>query len=278
MPHTDKNRLSKSIKSVYFFRLFSLDPASTDIWRDAFRLSLPVTASYILLGSAYGIVMTSAGFAWYWSLLSSLCIYTGAFQFVLCALVSAGASLVTVIVSGLLLNARQTFYSLTFLQDFNHYHGLKKLWMIHTLTDESYALNCTLPADQSRLLWMPRIQFLCWVSWCIGTAAGIVVTEILPFSSDGLDFCLTALFVTIFISQWKSAASHFPALSGAGIGCLCLAVFGPEKFMLPALIVLSAVLAVWNARQDRHPFSAEDQRLSDGYEGQTCILSDQEEG
>ena len=39
--------------------------------------------SYIFVSMAYGMMMENAGFAWYYSLLTSLTVYTGAFQFVL---------------------------------------------------------------------------------------------------------------------------------------------------------------------------------------------------
>lgn len=67
----------------------------------------------------------------------------GAFQFVLITFLSSGASLVTVALTALLMNSRQSFYALTFLNDFKRM-GRRRLYMIHTLTDETYAVNCTL--------------------------------------------------------------------------------------------------------------------------------------
>ena len=55
--------------------------------------------SYIFVSMAYGILMEEAGFAWYYSLLVSLTIYTGAFQFVLTTLLSAEASIITIAVT-----------------------------------------------------------------------------------------------------------------------------------------------------------------------------------
>ena len=48
---------------------------------------------------AYGMMMENAGFAWYYSLLTSLTVYTGAFQFVLITFLSSGASIVTIAVT-----------------------------------------------------------------------------------------------------------------------------------------------------------------------------------
>ena len=113
------------------------------IRKNAFLKSIPIMCSYIFVSMAYGIMMENAGFGWYYSLLISLTVYTGAFQFVLITFLSSGASLLTIALTAFLMNSRQTFYSLTFLKDFQKM-GKRKLYMIHTMTDETYAVNCTL--------------------------------------------------------------------------------------------------------------------------------------
>lgn len=99
--------------------------------------------SYLFVAMAYGMMMQEAGFAWYDSLLASLTIYTGAFQFVLITFLSSGASVLTIAVTALLMNSRQAFYSLSFVDKFKKM-GRKMPYMIHTMTDETYAVNCTL--------------------------------------------------------------------------------------------------------------------------------------
>ena len=60
---------------------------------------------------------------------------------------------------------------------------------------------------------------------------------------------MTALFVIIFIDQWEKAESHIPAIAGIVIAASCLLVVGPQYFLLPSLIIASAVLVVWNTRR-----------------------------
>ena len=113
------------------------------IRKNAFLKSIPIMCSYIFVSMAYGIMMENAGFGWYYSLFVSLTVYTGAFQFVLITFLSSGASIVTIALTAFLMNSRQTFYSLTFLKDFQKM-GRRKLYMIPTMTDETYAVNTTL--------------------------------------------------------------------------------------------------------------------------------------
>lgn len=117
----------------------------------AFIKSLTIMCSYLFVSMAYGVMMEEAGFGWLYSLLISMTVYTGAFQFVLITFLSSGASLLTIMLTALLMNSRQIFYSITFLDDFRKM-GKRKLYMIHTMTDETYAVNCTLELQKKRTL------------------------------------------------------------------------------------------------------------------------------
>lgn len=168
--------------------------------------------SYLFVAMAYGMMMQEAGFAWYDSLLASLTIYTGAFQFVLIIFLSSGASVLTIAVTALLMNSRQAFYSLSFVDEFKKM-GRKMPYMIHTMTDETYAVNCTLTEqgeERRGIMFFVALFSRCY--WMIGAVAGGVLGSLIPFELEGIDFCMTALFVIIFIDQWEKAKDHFPAL------------------------------------------------------------------
>ena len=198
--------------------------------------------SYFFLGAAYGIMMEETGFPWYVALLLSMSVYTGAFQFVLITFLSTGASLLTIAITALLMNSRQSFYSLTFLNDFKRM-GKRKLYMIHSLTDETYAVNCTLELPRKEKEdTMFGVALLSHCYWMAATVAGAVLGQLIPFELEGIDFCMTALFVIIFMDQWKKASSHIPALAGLTCGIVCLLIFGQSSFILPALLLVSGIL------------------------------------
>ena len=198
--------------------------------------------SYFFLGAAYGIMMEETGFPWYVALLLSMTVYTGAFQFVLITFLSTGASLLTIAITALLMNSRQSFYSLTFLNDFKRM-GKRKLYMIHSLTDETYAVNCTLELPRKEKEdTMFGVALLSHCYWMAATVAGAVLGQLIPFEMEGIDFCMTALFVIIFMDQWKKASSHIPALAGLTCGIVCLLIFGQSSFILPALLLVSGIL------------------------------------
>ena len=215
---------------------------SKETWKLAFVKSLPIMCSYFFLGAAYGIMMEETGFPWYVALLLSMTVYTGAFQFVLITFLSTGASLLMIAITALLMNSRQSFYSLTFLNDFKRM-GKRKLYMIHSLTDETYAVNCTLELPRKEKEdTMFGVALLSHCYWMAATVAGAVLGQLIPFELEGIDFCMTALFVIIFMDQWKKASSHIPALAGLTCGIVCLLIFGQSSFILPALLLVSGIL------------------------------------
>lgn len=145
------------------------------IRKNAFLKSIPIMCSYIFVSMAYGIMMENAGFCWYYSLFVSLTVYTGAFQFVLITFLSSGASVVTIALTAFLMNSRQTFYSLTFLKDFQKM-GRRKLYMIHTMTDETYAVNCTLDLpEKEKEDTMFLVAFFSRCYWMAGAVLGGVL-------------------------------------------------------------------------------------------------------
>lgn len=222
---------------------------SSTTLKTAFVKSIPIFCSYVFVSMAYGMIMASAGFPWYDSLLVSLTVYTGAFQFVLITFLSSGASLITLALTALLMNSRQSFYSLTFLKEFKQM-GRRKLYMIHTMTDETYAVNSTLDLpkkEKEDTMFLVALFSRCY--WMIGSVLGGFLGQIIPFDLTGIDFCMTALFLIIFIDQWEKAEKHTPALTGLGIGVICLLLFGENRFMLPALLIVSALLLLFQRKE-----------------------------
>ena len=223
---------------------------SSTTLKTAFVKSIPIFCSYVFVSMAYGMMMASAGFPWYDSLLVSLTVYTGAFQFVLITFLSSGASLITIALTALLMNSRQSFYSITFLKEFKQM-GRRKLYMIHTMTDETNAVNCTLDLpkkEKEDTMFLVALFSRCY--WIVGSVLGGILGQIIPFDLTGLDFCMTALFLIIFIDQWEKAEKHTLALTGLGTGVICLLIFGENRFMLLALLIVSALLLLFQRKEN----------------------------
>lgn len=208
----------------------------------AFRASLPVLAGYMVLGIGFGVLLEGLGYSWIWAFLMSLTIYAGSMQYAALDLISGGAGLITCGLMTLMINARHFFYGLSMLDKYQD-TGKKRPYLIFALTDETYSLVCTPPpegVDEGRYyLWVSLLDQCYWV---LGSVIGGLLGTIIPFDTTGMDFAMTALFVVIFVEQWKSAKSHLPALLGLGISLGCLLLLGPTNFVIPSMVLITLAL------------------------------------
>ena len=215
----------------------------------AFRDSIPVFAGYLCLGAGFGILMHSAGFHIGWVLLMSTTIYGGAMQYVGVDLLSAGASLITTALMTVMINARYFFYSLSILGKYAH-TGKAKPYLIFSLTDETFSLvnraGATDGVDENRYyLYLSALDQSYWI---LGGIVGMVLGTVLPINTAGVEFVMTALFVTIYIDQWRQTKQHIPAILGVAISVVCLLLLGPDRFVIPAVIVITLVMGAFRRK------------------------------
>ena len=206
----------------------------------AFTKSLPVMAGYIVLGIGFGILLKDAGYGLLWSFVMSLTIYAGSMQYVAVPFLASGASLITVALTTLMVNARHIFYGLTMIDKYKD-AGKKKPYLIFSLTDETYSLLCNgqIPEMVDKQWYRFFVSVFNQSYWILGSVLGSLLKEFLTFDTTGIDFSMTALFVTVFVEQWLSTKNHWPAVIGLGAAAVCLVIFGPERFLLPAMIVIA---------------------------------------
>lgn len=206
--------------------------------RNAFKSSLPVMAGYLVLGTGFGMMMKAAGYGAGWAFAMSLFIYAGSMQYAAVGLLSGRASLLSVALTTLMVNARHLFYGISMLEPYRK-AGAARPYLIFALTDETYSLVCSGKRSIRECLLISLFDQVYWVA---GSTVGALLGGVVPFSTEGVDFALTALFLTVFTQQWLENKNHFPALCGVGVSVLCLAVFGPDRFLIPAMAGITALL------------------------------------
>lgn len=215
--------------------------------KKAFLDTIPVLTGYVVLGIGFGIILNTRGYGAGWALAMSLFIYAGSLQYVAIDLLSGGASLLTTALTSLMVNARHLFYGISMIDRYKG-AGRRKLYMMFGLTDETYSLVCQDPVSADPAVRAERHRYYFTVSlfnqcyWVAGSVIGSLLGAVIPFNTEGIDFALTALFVTIFTEQWLSTKDHRPALIGLGASAACLLVFGADRFLIPAMIVITLLL------------------------------------
>ena len=215
-------------------------------WGRSARTTVPVMAGYLVLGAGFGILLRTRGYGLGWALAMSLFIYAGSMQYVAVDLLTGGASLLTAAVTTLLVNARHLFYGISMLERYRAAGGYAP-YLIFSLTDETYSLV----AAREELTGAEcfRISLLDQFYWVLGTALGSLAGAYLNVNTTGIDFSLTALFLTVFTGQWLETEDHAPALIGLGVSIVCRLLFGADSFLLPTMAGMLFCLLVLDARR-----------------------------
>lgn len=224
-----------------------------EVFRYALIKSLPVMAGYLFLGTAFGIVLTEAGYNVWWALLMSSLVFAGSMQFVMVPMMVAAVSPLTMAITALFVNSRHLFYGLSFIESYKRMKT--RPYMIFSLTDETYSVLCgckTEDPEESHLSSWFLISLMDQMYWIIGSVFGSLLGQVLPFDMTGIDFSMTALFVVILIEQVLSMPSRkwFAAVCGLVTGVICLLILGSDKFLLPALLITVFFTAVQGTGKD----------------------------
>ena len=201
---------------------------------------------YIALGIGFGILLYSKGYGFLWSILMAVFVYAGSMQYAAVNLITGGASLITTALTTLFVNARHLFYGISMLEKYKG-AGAKKPYLIFALTDETYSLLCgdDYPEDINKDKYQFFVSLFNHIYWIIGCALGSIIGLAIPFNTAGIDFCMTALFVTIFIEQWLSTKEHLPALIGLLSSVICLVIFGKDAFLIPSMVLITLLLILF---------------------------------
>ena len=122
--------------------------------------------------------------------------------------------------------------------------GLRSFYMIFAMSDETFSITCsTEPSEGVDKGWfMFFITLLDQIYWVASAAMGAALGAVLPFSTEGVDFVMTAMFVVIFLNQWEKEKQHVSALIGLLVPLVCLVLCGAGSFLLPAMAGILVLL------------------------------------
>ncbi len=217
--------------------------------RRALVSTLPVFAGYIGLGFGFGVILRTRGYPIWLAPLMACTMYAGSMQYVAVDLLFGGVSLLTAAVTTLMVNARHLFYGISMIEKYKG-AGWRKPYLMFALTDETYSLLCSdTTTDPSRYNYYFFVSLFDQCYWIMGCTLGAAVGGVLPFPTKGIDFVLTALFVTIVVDQWRANRDHLPVLIGAAAAALSLLLFGSDNMLIPAMLLIAVVLTLMRKRE-----------------------------
>lgn len=212
-------------------------------FRFALRQTIPIFFTYMFIGIAFGILMSDAGYGVAFSAAAAVFIFAGSMQLVMVPMLASGASLLTLALTALLINARHIFYGLGFIEKFRRM-GPRYPYMVMALTDETYSILCSVRYDAGLdenkcAFFIAMLNHLYWILGCIlGACAG----SFLPFDMRGIEFSATALFLVVVVNQWRQYRTKLPFVIAAFCALGFFFLLGKENFLLPTLFSCLAIL------------------------------------
>lgn len=210
--------------------------------------TLPIMAGYLALGIGFGVLLKVSGYGLGWAVAMSITMFAGSMEYAAVGLISSGASLLTFALTTIAVNIRHVFYGLSMIDKYKDV-GKAKPFLIFGLTDETYALVSSKDRGKKYYTLVTLFDYIYWIT---GSALGSIIGGAIKFNTTGIDFVLTALFITIVVEQWLSTKDHFSALVGMGVSAICVAVFGPDRFLIPAMIGILVILLLRMRKEEQH--------------------------
>jgi len=216
---------------------------SRRIFLDALRCSFPVLLGYLAIGSAFGLLMTDAGYPWWLVLVMNVFMFAGAGQFIAVGLFAAGTTLWEAALVQLVVNARHMAYGLSMMNRFRS-AGPLRWYLIFGMTDETFALLSSLPENNDsteRARFMFLVTLLDHIYWIAGGLIGAIAGSLIPFSTEGVGFALTALFIVLAIEQMSRHRRPGIFIVSAALAVICVLLL-PSRISLLAAMALSLAI------------------------------------
>lgn len=209
----------------------------------AFPHTVPVLTGYLVLGVAYGVLMQAKGYGAIWAFLMSAVAFCGSMQFVAITLLTGAFDPVGAFLMSLMVNARHLFYGVSMLGKYRGM-GWAKVPLVYTLSDETFSIVSSVepPEGMRARDFYLAVSALDYIYWVGGSVLGALAGKFIRFDTTGLDFALTGLFVVLFIEQVKNPENRRSGVIGMACTVAALAVFGADKLVIPAMILVLVVL------------------------------------
>ncbi len=228
--------------------------------RAGVRASLPLVVGVVPFGLVAGVAAVDAGLSPLAAFGMSVVVFAGASQLAVIDLLGRDASLVVVVLTGVIINLRMLMYSASIAPYFQRYRTRWKAVLAYFLTDQAYAVAVARfqarvgeegedgeraeagetdggHDDGRRDYFYLGVAASIWVVWVVATAVGIGVGRGLP-DAWGLDFAVPLVFLALLVPRLEDGET-----AAAGVVAGLVALFGsglPYELGLP----LAAVVGV----------------------------------
>lgn len=205
--------------------------------------SFPVLFAFLPLGLSFGMYAVALGLDWYWAPITALFVFAGSLEFLAVPMLLTGAPLPAVATTTLFVNARHVFYGLSVPLERIRPLPLR-LYSIHALTDESYAVLGSKNPDELTPTRMLTVQISTHFYWTTSVMVGALAATAIHFDLSFMGFAMTALFVVLALEALKRSREFGLAAAALVVAVIVAMVASEAMLVASMLIYLVIALAV----------------------------------
>lgn len=215
------------------------------IWREGFKVGMPTLFGIGAWGLVVGIAMVKSGLSVPQSLAMTLVVFAGSAQLASLPLIAANAPIWVVFVTALVINLRFVIFSALLAPHFAHLPWKQRFALGYVSGDMTVAIFLQrFPSEApalGKLSYLKGLMYPNWVSWQVGSIAGIFLGSAVP-PEWGLGFAGTLAIICITIPLIINNA----ALCGVAVAsAIAVLAYGlPYKLGLLAAVVAGMVSAM----------------------------------
>ncbi len=196
-------------------------------WKSGILYTASLTPSYLVFGTVCGISAKQAGMSLVQAFLLPTLVFGGSAQVVLTALLLAGAPLMVVVLSAVIVNGRMAIYSAIFSQWLRNHTPLQRAKVAPLLVDQTYVAVVGYRERQGMddPYWLDHYfaaGISLWLFWIAANLIGYVAGQIVPANWE-LEFAVPLSFVAVLAPLAKRAPMAFAAALGALLSLLFFA-------------------------------------------------------
>ncbi|MBR4721123.1 MAG: AzlC family ABC transporter permease [Clostridia bacterium] len=165
---------------------------------------LPICMGYLGVSFAFGIFAVESGLKISEAMLISMTNLTSAGQFAAVPVITAGGSLIELILGQIIINLRYMFMSVALSQKLDkNVNIFDRLIISFANTDEIFAVAVSNKEDVGKS-YLYGLIITPYLGWSIGTLIGATMGSILPHDAiSALGVAIYAMFVAIVVPQTK---------------------------------------------------------------------------
>jgi 4-azaleucine resistance transporter AzlC len=221
--------------------------------RDGLAAGWPICLGYLPIGFAFGVLAQQAGLGPWHVALMSIFVFAGSSQFIAVAMLAAGATLLPIVGTTLVVNLRHTLMSSS-LAPCLHGAGRRFLALFaYGVTDESYAVNMGRFRDGGwHRLSALTLNHAANLTWLVSTVAGVFAGQLIPRQAFGIDYALTGMFLCLLVFQLRGRIYWMTAIIGGALSLVFYIILPGNAYVFLAAVGAATVVHVLKKRQSRH--------------------------